>query len=155
MTPTTCDEVRALLEMDDVDARVDRDRLRAHLEACPECATRWPDAAWLVGARPAATTVPRRRSSARRVAAVAAAAVLLGIAGRLGTADRPTPRPPPTAAALPSPSPDGDEDAAGSVRWLPASASLVSHSRIRMERGRTHRSTVLRQVRPAPGAGLR
>ncbi|MFG0320277.1 MAG: hypothetical protein ACF8XB_23590, partial [Planctomycetota bacterium JB042] len=84
----------------------------------------------------------------------AAAAVLLGIAGRLGTADRPSTRTPPATASLPAPS-SVDDDAAGSVRWLPASASLVSHSRIRMERGRTHRSTVLRQVRPAPGAGLR
>lgn len=157
-----CDATRSLLDLDDVDARVDRDALRRHFELCPACVGRYADVAMLLGA-PAPSSRPGRRSP-RAVASVAAAAALLLAAIVLFDAaplDVPAQAPTGVAAAEPTMLPadadaDSDQGDEGRIRWLPAGVSRVSRTVVRMDRGRTSFSTVQHEtVSASRGLGLR
>lgn len=164
-----CDAVRRLLDLENVDLPLDRDALRAHLSSCRRCTLRWPEAVVLVAAPEPSARVAAAPAGGHRFAAFAAAVVLVVVArvvesgrtelGRDGTtpagavADDAAVVADAQPIAAPSAAPDHGD---GRVRMLPASASRVERTLVRIENGRAVTSTVRHEGWSAPRAhGLR
>ena len=139
-----CEGFRRLIDLDDVDARIDRRRLAEHLSCCSSCADFAPELVFLLG-RPAAAglepAVPmpsRRGSLRRRVAGLAVAALALWVL-RVAV-DRPAE--PEGSGSRPVEVSRLDSPRAPSGRAIDEPAALNATTRVTVDRQRSFASTV-------------
>jgi hypothetical protein len=135
-----CQDVTALLDLADVDAKLDRSEVGRHFGACARCARRWPEVAILLDLGSAPAVRATRRGVRGVLAAALICAALLGLAEPAGTFASDPPGEDPDAvvadARLPEPTTGG--------------SSNVVHETSTYERGQRFESRITHAVWSAP-----
>jgi hypothetical protein len=135
-----CQDVRALLDLADVDAKLDRSDVGTHFGACARCARRWPEVAILLDLRSAPAVRLTRRSVRGVLAAALIGAALLGLAELAGT----------QAPEAPGGDPDGVIAEARVPERPTGGSSNVVHGTSTYERGQRFESRITHAVWSAP-----
>jgi len=132
-----CSEVSSLLELSDLDARLDRARVGRHFASCSQCACRFPEVVLLLGAGMGDQGGVRR--AARRIAAALVVAAVVGV---MTIPERGGASPPESSVARTS------APAVSEIRR--GSDAAVSLESVRFDRGQRFESRVTSMVWTAP-----